>query len=87
MDVHRHSRRRQLLSQAYNMTQFETKPTPLIGNQVAPRHQVKYFCRLCRKYSVRTPKTHLRDYHGGDYRAMQNKAYTDIIKVIFVESL
>jgi len=69
----------------YNFSQMEAKPEELISGQVAPKHKMKYFCRLCRKYDVRTPKTHLRDYHNVNYRATQNKSYDDIIKVLFTE--
>ena len=60
---------------------------PLLINHVRPRHRTTYFCRLCRKSDVSQPKTHLRDYHKADYRASQNKAYTDIIKVLFVRNM
>lgn len=73
------------MSQTYDFSQMEAKPIPLISNQVAPKHKIKYFCRLCRRYDIKTPKTHLRDKHNADYKATQNKAYGDIVKVLFSE--
>jgi hypothetical protein len=74
------------MSQSYDFSTVETQPeTPLI-NHAKPKHQVTFFCRLCRKSGLKTPKAHLRDYHGADYRATQNKAYKDIIEVLFVEN-
>ena len=60
---------------------------PLLFNQVRPKHRRTFFCRLCRQYHVRLPKAHLRDKHGADYRATQNKSYKDIIDIIFVRSV
>jgi len=52
---------------------------------VSPKHQITWFCRLCGSYEVRTPKTHLRDYHNTNYKRTQNKSYKDIIKCLFDE--
>ena len=73
------------MSQLYDMSIFDKEPEALIGNQVRAKHKTLYFCRLCRKYEINYPKAHLRDYHNVDYRATQNKAYTDIIKCLFTK--
>ena len=57
----------------------------LIGH-VMPKQRLTYFCRLCRKSGLKTPKAHLRDYHNADYKTTQNKSYQDIIDVLFVEN-
>ncbi|MCH9658598.1 hypothetical protein K0U27_07910 [archaeon] len=57
-------------------------------NQSKPRveRQVTYFCRLCRKYGIRTRKSHLQNQHGANRDTITKRSNNDLVDVIFVES-
>ncbi len=48
--------------------------------------QVTYFCRLCRKYNIKTRKSHLQNFHNANRDTVTKRSNEDLVKVIFVES-
>ncbi len=45
-----------------------------------------YFCRLCRKYDIKTRLAHLENYHKTDRATTQKRANKDLIEIIFVST-
>jgi len=48
--------------------------------------QVTYFCRLCRKYNIKTRKAHLQNFHNANRDTVTKRSNKDLVGVIFVES-
>ncbi|MDH3779337.1 MAG: hypothetical protein OES15_00630 [Nitrosopumilus sp.] len=48
--------------------------------------QVTYFCRLCRKYDIKTRKAHLQNVHNANRDTVTKRSNNDLVDVIFVES-
>jgi len=46
----------------------------------------KWFCKLCRKYDILTPRAHLINHHKTDSKAMERKSSKSIVKELFVMS-
>ncbi|NND86504.1 MAG: hypothetical protein HKM23_04105 [Nitrosopumilus sp.] len=57
-------------------------------NQSKPKNQrqVTYFCRLCRKYGIKTRKAHLQNYHNANRDTVTKRSNQDLVDVIFIES-
>jgi hypothetical protein len=48
--------------------------------------QVTYFCRLCRRYDIKTRLSHLELYHKTSREvSCSKKSNKDILSVLFVE--
>ena len=60
----------------------------LLEGQAKPRElrQVTYFCRLCRKYGIKTRKSHLQNFHNAERDTVTKRSNNDLVDVIFVES-
>ena len=56
--------------------------------QAKPRseRQVTYFCRLCRKYNIKTRKAHLQNFHNANRDTVTKRSNKDLVNVIFTES-
>ncbi|MCH9658407.1 hypothetical protein K0U27_06890 [archaeon] len=56
--------------------------------QAKPRseRQVTYFCRLCRKYNIKTRKSHLQNFHNASRDTVTKRSNNDLVDVIFTES-
>ena len=50
------------------------------------QRQVTYFCRLCRKYGIKTRKAHLQNYHNANRDTVTKRSNGDLVDVIFIES-
>ncbi len=48
--------------------------------------QVTYFCRLCRKYGIKTRKSHLQNFHNANRDTVTKRSNHDLVGVIFIES-
>ncbi len=48
--------------------------------------QVKYFCRLCRKYGIKTRKAHLQNFHNASRDTVTKRSNGDLVNTIFIES-
>lgn len=57
--------------------------------QTKPRSERKitYFCRLCRKYDVKTRKAHLKNYHNANPNTVNKRSMEEILDAIFLENL
>lgn len=60
----------------------------LLENHGKPKgqKQVSYFCRLCRKYGIKTRKSHLQNYHNANRDTVTKRSNNDLVDVIFIES-
>lgn len=60
----------------------------VLKGQAKPRElrQVTYFCRLCRKYGIKTRKSHLQNFHNAERDTVTKRSNNDLVDVIFVES-
>ncbi len=60
----------------------------LVGEQAKPRdqRQITYFCRLCRKYGIKTRKSHLQNFHNANRDTVTKRSNNDLVDVIFIES-
>ena len=58
------------------------------GIQAKPRseRQVTYFCRLCRKYGIKTRKAHLQNFHNANRDTVTKRSNKDLVEIIFLES-
>ncbi len=56
--------------------------------QAKPRseRQVTYFCRLCRKYNIKTRKAHLQNFHNANRDTVTKRSNKDLVDVIFTTS-
>jgi len=56
--------------------------------QAKPRSErhVTYFCRLCRKYNIKTRKAHLQNFHNANRDTVTKRSNKDLVEVVFVES-
>ena len=56
--------------------------------QAKPREarQVTYFCRLCRRYGIKTRKAHLKNYHNANQDTVTKRSNYDLVNIIFIES-
>ena len=56
--------------------------------QSKPRseRQMTYFCRLCRKYDIKTRKAHLQNFHNAHRDTVTKRSNGDLVDVIFMES-
>jgi hypothetical protein len=56
--------------------------------QAKPRseRQVTYFCRLCRKYGIKTRKAHLQNVHNANRDTVTKRSNLDLVDTIFIES-
>ena len=65
-----------------------TKPSQKIEFQSKPKSQKQrtFFCRLCRKYGIKTRKAHLKHFHNADPDTISKRATNDIIDIIFIDS-
>ncbi|MCH9658154.1 hypothetical protein K0U27_05570 [archaeon] len=56
--------------------------------QAKPRseRQVTYFCRLCRKYNIKTRKAHLQNFHNASRDTVTKRSNHDLVDVIFTTS-
>lgn len=50
------------------------------------QRQVTYFCRLCRKYGIKTRKSHLQNFHNANRDTITKRSNSDLVEVIFIES-
>jgi len=48
--------------------------------------QITYFCRLCRKYGIKTRKSHLQNFHNANRDTVTKRSNNDLVDVIFIES-
>ena len=60
--------------------QYEDQPMP------RSQRQVTYFCRLCRKYGIKTRKAHLQNFHNASRDTVTKRSNNDLVDVIFIES-
>jgi len=60
----------------------------VLNEQAKPRdqRQVTYFCRLCRRYGIKTRKSHLQNFHNANRDTVTKRSNNDLVDVIFVES-
>ena len=60
----------------------------VLEDHVKPRdqRQVTYFCRLCRKYGIKTRKSHLQNFHNANRDTVTKRSNNDLVDVIFIES-
>ena len=56
--------------------------------QSKPRKERKitYFCRLCRKYEIKTRKAHLQNHHNASRDTVTKRSNQDLVDVIFIPS-
>ena len=54
--------------------------------QARPRQERKivYFCRLCRKYNIKTRLSHLENYHNVSHDTVSKRSNKDILNVVFL---
>ena len=50
------------------------------------QRQVTYFCRLCRKYGIKTRKAHLQNQHNANRDTVTKRSNNDLVDIIFIES-
>ncbi len=65
----------------------------LMSNQILHLHvkpkrerQMTYFCRLCRKYDIKTRKAHLQNFHNASRDTVTKRSNKDLVNIIFIES-
>lgn len=51
------------------------------------RRSRSYFCRLCREYGIVNRKSHLKWVHNVSHDTINKRSSTDLVDVIFVESV
>jgi hypothetical protein len=56
--------------------------------QSRPREdrKITYFCRLCRKYGIKTRKAHLQNFHNASRDTVTKRSNNDLVNVVFIES-
>ena len=59
-----------------------------LEDHVKPRdqRQITYFCRLCRKYGIKTRKSRLQNFHNANRDTVTKRSNNDLVEVIFIES-
>ena len=50
------------------------------------QRQSTYFCRLCRKYGIKTRKAHLQNFHNATRDTVTKRSNKDLVDVIFIKS-